>query len=328
MKRYTVAGIAATMILAAPGAAFATSFTIDEPLHTPGSLSAPWVASGSVTPFVISDSETPSTALRLTDANNSQTGFALYDEAVSIHRGIDITFHESQWGGTGADGIVFFVKDGADTSTSPGAIGGSMGFAPYISGGSTTDGLSGALLGIGLDAHGNFSQSTSDGTGCTNRFHRGGGNAIVVRGPGQDHEGYCLLADSYHLAHNGMKPLWNGHNSRAAAARVVRVVIDPASASDPRVLVYYEKELVIDIPLPHAFKGVDDVKVGFTAGTGGLNNNHDVWGLSAEAAPPKASDEKLAYTGASETATNVALALGIVAIVAAVALRPRRRSRP
>jgi hypothetical protein len=124
-----------------------------------------------------------------------------------------------------------------------------------------------------------------------------------------------------------MKPLWNGYNSRAAASRVVRVVIDPATATDPRVHVYYERKLVIDIPLPRAFNGVEDVKVGFTAGTGGLNNNHDVWGLSAEPAVPRAGEEKLAYTGASETATNVALALGIVAIIAALALRPRRRSR-
>jgi hypothetical protein len=332
MKKFIVAGIAATSLLATSAVASAATFNIDEPLDTPGALVSPWVASGTVTPYVISDFETPSTALRLTDATEAQAGFALYNEAISVTRGIDVTFHQAQWGGSGADGIVFFVKKGDDTSTTPGAAGGSMGYASSTdndgdagNGLIPVNGLSGALLGIGLDSYGNFGSTGSDGTDCSTTFNRGGGNSIVVRGAGQGTTGYCMLADSFSLNSNGLPLLSSSFGSRESADRVVRVVIDPATASDPRVNVYYENELVIDIPLPAAFNTVSTVKIGFAAGTGGLNNNHDVWGLSSVVASSSGGDEGLAPTGGSETVGVIALVLGIMATIAAVALRPRRR---
>ncbi len=333
MKTYMIAGIAATSLLATSAVASAATFNIDEPLDTPGALLSPWVASGTVTPYVISDFETPSTALRLTDATEAQAGFALYNEAISVTRGIDVTFHQAQWGGSGADGIVFFVKKGDDTSTTPGAAGGSMGYASSTdndgdvgNGLIPVNGLSGALLGIGLDSYGNFGSAGSDGTDCATTFVRGGGNSIVVRGAGQGTTGYCMLADSFSLNSNSLPLLSSGFGNRESADRVVRVVIDSATSSDPRVNVYYESELVIDIPLPAAFSSVSTVKIGFSAGTGGLNNNHDVWGLSSVVAGSNGGgDEELAPTGGSETVGVIALVLGIMATIAAVALRPRRR---
>lgn len=324
MKKIIVTALAATSVLAATVAASAASFDISEPLSTNGPLTSPWVASGTVTPSVVDG------ALLLTNDDEGQRGFALYDEAISVTRGIDVTFSQAQWGGTNADGIVFFVKKGSDTSITPGAGGGSMGYSPD-DGDLTadppvaaTDGLSGALLGIGLDAYGNFAASDSNGTGCTTEFNGPVANAITVRGDGQGQVGYCLLAAPYNLATNSLSPLSALYATRLEAARVVRVVIDPANASDPRVTVYYDggTEPVIDIELPAAFSAVPTVKIGFSAGTGGSTNNHNVWGLTSTAAP--SADEELAETGSSAVVGLGALIVATLAGIAAVAVRRRR----
>lgn len=325
MKKIIVTALAATSVFAATVAASGVAFDISEPLSTNGPLTAPWVVSGTVTPAVVGN------ALLLTDATTSQNGFALYDEAISVTRGIDVTFSQAQWGGDGADGIVFFVKKGDDTSTTPGAVGGSMGYsrAEDNDGDSGNGlvpvaGLSGALLGIGLDSFGNFASSNTDGTDCATSFARGGGNAISVRGAGQGQLGYCLLADSYGLTANSLSPLSAFYASRLDAARTVRVVIDSATASNPRVRVFYDgsAEPVIDIALPAAFSAVPSVKIGFAAGTGGSTNNHAVWGLTSTTA--ESSGEELADTGSSEAVGLGALVVATLAGIAAVAVRRRR----
>jgi hypothetical protein len=319
VKKIIVTALAATSVLAATVAASAASFDISEPLSTNGPLTSPWVVSGTVTPTVVDG------ALLLTDATGFQKGFALYDEAISVTRGFDVTFSQAQWGGDGADGIVFFVKKGSDTSTTPGATGGAMGYAPNGAAVPATDGLSGALLGIGLDSFGNFADAGSNGTGCSTTLNGPVANAITVRGDGQGQVGYCLLAAPYNLATNSLSPLSASYATRLEAARVVRVVIDPANASDPRVTVYYDggTEPVIDIALPAAFSAVPTVKIGFSAGTGGSTNNHNVWGLTSTAAPTT-EEEELAPTGSSEVVGLGALIVATLAGIAAVAVRRRR----
>jgi hypothetical protein len=331
MKKYLVSAVAAAAFLATGVTASAASFDISEPLSTNGPLVAPWVVTGTVTPAVVDG------ALLLTNTDTGQRGFALYNEAISVTRGIDVTFSQAQWGGDGADGIVFFVKKGSDSNTTPGASGGALGYAPSAlipaSGGDpevpAVPGLSGALLGVGLDAYGNFASTDAEGDDCVTTFARGGGNAIVVRGAGQGQLGYCLLADSYGLNANALNPLSANYATRLEAARVVRVVIDPANATNPRVKVYYDGGTtpVVDIALPAAFSSVPSVKIGFSAGTGGSVDTHNVWGLTSTAAPASSAGEDLATTGSSQNVGIVALLLGILATIAAVALRPRRRAQ-
>jgi hypothetical protein len=326
VKKIIVSALAATSVLAASVAASGAAFDISEPLSTNGPVTSPWVVSGTNTPAVVDG------ALLLTDATTGQRGFALYNEAISATRGIDVTFSQAQWGGDGADGIVFFVKKGSDTGTTPGGDGGAMGYGPRelvpATGGDpevpAVDGLSGALLGIGLDSYGSFAGGDIDGSNCATTFSRGGGNAIVIRGAGQGQLGYCLLADSYSLNENSLNLLSASYASRLEAARIVRVVIDSATASDPRVQVYYDggAEPVIDIELPAEFSSVPTIKIGFSAGTGGSTNNHNVWGLTSTAAP--AAEEELAPTGLSETVGLGALIVATLAGIAAVAVRRRR----
>jgi len=128
--------------------------------------------------------------LRLTPAANSYSSFFLLDTGLPVTDGIDIRFKMQQWGGTGADGISFFLKDGSNTDTSPGAGGGALGYmcgAPPTctgAGYASTPGVKGALFGIGFDAYGNFNS---------------GANKVTIRGAdtsaGQaGTSGYSVLA--------------------------------------------------------------------------------------------------------------------------------------
>jgi hypothetical protein len=78
---------------------------------------------------------------------------------------------------------------------------------------------------------------------------------------------------------------------------------------------------IIDIPLPAAFSSVPTVKIGFSAGTGGSTNNHNVWGLISTSAE---AEEELAPTGSSEVVGVGALIVATLAGIAAVAVRRRR----
>jgi hypothetical protein len=335
-KKLTAAAAILTVgILALP--ASAASFTISEPLSTPGALDSSWVVSGrGYTPSIVTNAgDTPANALRLTDNTNGKSGFVLYNTSISTNKGIDVSFNQAQWGGTGADGIVFFVKNAANTSNVPGATGGGLGYSPSTDGG--VAGLPGALLGIGLDAYGSFGNAS--GNGCTSSFAgtngNGNVNAITLRGPGNGLDGYCLLADSYVLGANGKQALIDDYANRQDANRKVRVVIDAATKTDPKVTVYYQDEQIIQVALPEAFNDVSAVKIGFSAGTGGVNNNHDVWGLVSQAAEPVEEEpvdngtpeEELAATGADSVALWYGFALALVLMaLGGFAIRRSNRS--
>jgi hypothetical protein len=75
--------------------------------------------------------------LQLTDASSSATGAMLYNRALPANGGIQITLRQFQYGGcvgvsgscSGADGIGYFLVDGAANLTTTGAYGGSLGYA-------------------------------------------------------------------------------------------------------------------------------------------------------------------------------------------------------
>jgi hypothetical protein len=138
--------------------------------------------------------------LQLTDADNYEAGAIVYNAPLVNEHGIEVTFAQYQYGGTGADGISFFLVDGDTDLTSPGAYGGSLGYAQH----GALPGVDGGYLGLGLDAWGNFSADTEGrGTGCptefqapahlTTDFNRAP-DAVALRGPGQGTDGYCLIA--------------------------------------------------------------------------------------------------------------------------------------
>ena len=102
-------------------------------------------------------------ALRLTSNNSFSSGFILYQDALPLTAGLDIRFSFYAYNGTGADGFSFFVADGAQNLTKPGADGGSLGYAQR----NDTPGLLGGYFGVGIDEYGNFANDSENrGNGC------------------------------------------------------------------------------------------------------------------------------------------------------------------
>ncbi|GIK38685.1 MAG: hypothetical protein BroJett011_25180 [Chloroflexota bacterium] len=77
--------------------------------------------------------------LRLTNPAGGQAGAAVYNIPSSIASGFDVEFDYAAYGGSGADGITFYLIDGT-TSPSLGATGGGLGY----------QGVTGAYFGVGF----------------------------------------------------------------------------------------------------------------------------------------------------------------------------------
>jgi len=75
--------------------------------------------------------------------------------------------------------LTFFLYDAAQSFT-PGARGGSLGYAQMTASIPAEPGLSSAYLGVALDVYGNFSNPNEGRVGRC----RSGPNAVVMRGPG------------------------------------------------------------------------------------------------------------------------------------------------
>ena len=215
-------------------------------------------------------------ALRLTDNSGDEAGFVLYNKPLPTQAGLVVNFGQYQYDGTGADGISFFLTNGADELTAPGAPGGYLGYAggdhPAIG---DANGVANGLFGVGLDAYGNYSNFNN--LGCTNTgiptipsFNK---NQIGVRGPGEGMTGYCWLGGTGVFS----TPLNVDSALRRTAAGVqvaVQITMDPPSDVDPEIQVAINGTDVLDVPeptdLPPTFK------FGFAASTGGSNDIHEI----------------------------------------------------
>lgn len=135
-------------------------------------------------------------ALRLTNGDtgtgtngNNNAGSVVSTDPFPTSEGIQVTFTTTTYGGnafpngkgglSGADGLVFFLKDGTKTAPTIGSIGGSLGYSCSQTN-SPPAGVEGGYLAVAADEYGNFSNrndSTATGTGPNP-------NTIVVRGSG------------------------------------------------------------------------------------------------------------------------------------------------
>jgi len=219
--------------------------------------------------------------LRLTPAANSYSSFFLLNTGLPVTDGIDIRFKMQQWAGTGADGISFFLKDGSNTDTSPGAPGGGLGYMCQVpttcmSGGApAAPGVKGALFGIGFDSYGNFN------AGANKVTVRGGDTSVGQAGT----SGYAVLGAANVSGLNGST---KQVRIRVAAAR--------EGTFDIKVWVVPEGQPVDDsvaptivVSQPTEYRNVASFKFGWSASTGGLNNRHDISELVARAAIPPSS---------------------------------------
>ncbi|MCL2830210.1 MAG: PilC/PilY family type IV pilus protein [Betaproteobacteria bacterium] len=134
-------------------------------------------------------------ALRLTPALNQMAGGIVSDFTFPTNEGVQISFTTYSYGSTtytwsdkmkgniGADGIAFFLTDGAQP-VSLGARGGSLGYScsnqTNPTRGYQGEGIIGGYLGLGMDEWGNFLNSGDN----TNTGSYGLVNTIGMRGAG------------------------------------------------------------------------------------------------------------------------------------------------
>ncbi|WP_285566604.1 hypothetical protein OG521_03565 [Streptomyces sp. NBC_01463] len=265
-------------------------------------------ATGPVPP----DNGAPNGYLRLTDASNDQSAAVLYNHALPANAGLVTTFDQWQYGGATnppADGISFFLIDGAASLTSPGAFGGSLGYAQKLPNDDPAEmfvpGVNRGYVGVGLDVLGNyFGDWEHRGNGCANRSPAGtsfripapGTNMVTLRGPGDGIEGYCFLdATTSNLSTTGPWPstlpgqlhgpttsIPAGSTPAQAEAllepsrRTVTVEISPSP--DPVITVAIDfhdgngSQEVLSTPAPQPVP--DTYKFGFAASTGLFTDVH------------------------------------------------------
>ncbi|RIJ50979.1 cell wall anchor protein, partial [Clavibacter lycopersici] len=245
--------------------------------------------------------------LQLTDARVNAVGGAVYDTAIPVTGGLDVTFDQYQYSTTGSgEGITFFLADGAAQIATTGAGDGSLGYAQSL----TAGGLPGAYLGVALDAAGRFSTSADGkGQGCSGTVPSQLANTVALRGGAT---GYCYLTRG---AASTSAPLRATATSATAAApgtalgRSIRITV--SNATLPVVTVFQGAtagstpstrlvQYTMTSPIPSS------VKLGFTAATGATTaDTHLVRNLSVTSIDPgntsleliKAIDTSVPQTG-------------------------------
>ncbi|MCU0527046.1 MAG: DUF4347 domain-containing protein [Elainella sp. Prado103] len=266
-------------------------------------------------------------ALRLTSNIDDQSAFVLYDRPVDARQGLTITFELFSYNPTPqpededqrADGVSFFLLDGAtvfDANPKAGAFGGSLGYAQKVN---ATDalgnpigsvaGIVGGYVGIGFDEYGNFSSTTDFPGGPVARI--GGSptrieDSISVRGGASE---YAFVAGTNTLPFGIDDPT---AATREAAKRTIKVDLTPEGLLsifidanndgdflDPNETNPELQDLRIrDLNggfIPPTFK------FGFASGTGTYNNIHEVRNLAVSTLnnPPTTTDFSAIITPSS-----------------------------
>ena len=148
------------------------------------SLLSPQTGMANATTFI-------SNGVQLTPAANTKFGaFYINNRQFSSINGVHIEFEYGMYGGNGADGISMFLFDASVASPVIGANGGALGYAFNRANNSYTSlrqsGLTGAYLGIGLDAYGNNKRQVFQGdqraNGVVNSIFTQGASSVTLRG--------------------------------------------------------------------------------------------------------------------------------------------------
>ncbi|MFF8772615.1 LPXTG cell wall anchor domain-containing protein [Kitasatospora sp. NPDC015120] len=263
------------------------------------------------------DNAAPEGFLRLTDAGHFQSAAVLYNHALPAGQGLDVTFDQYQYGSTTpanpADGISFFLVDGAASLTRPGSYGGSLGYAQIRQadnpGSPLLPGVDHGYLGLGLDVYGNFfGDGEERGNGCPQRapariaFPPPGPNMVTLRGPGNDVVGYCFLtATTSNLTTTGPWPSTLPGKLQGPTT-VLPPGVTPAQAAD----ILEESRRQVNVRITAGANPTITVAIDFNDGTG----PHQV--LSTPAPQPLPATYKFGFASSTGASTDVHLIRNVV----------------
>ena len=251
--------------------------------------------------------------LRLTNNKQDQAGFAISNTAIPAGSGLDIRFDSFAYGGSGADGITFFLIDGSFSPATAGTFGGSLGYAQKTSNG-PGPGIAGGYIGVGIDEYGNFANASEGrGTGCTAPIGTPGSAGRVASGLSADYvtvrgaefglgtgspdpaRGYCYLASGQ--VSGSLDSPAPGATTRAGATKhTVHITLSPQNVLTVEIdgtviLAGLDLDSVPGQPdFPASFK------LGFAGATGGSTNYHEIQNLKVLALNPDLSIAKT-HTG-------------------------------
>ncbi|WP_209332000.1 PKD domain-containing protein [Lunatimonas salinarum] len=235
--------------------------------------------------------------LQLTQASPNQNGYVYIDIPFASSFGIKASFEYFIYGGDGADGLTMFLFDGRIGAFTPGAFGGSLGYAQ----GNGRAGLSGAYLGVGLDSFGNFgNQVEGKNGGFPGAFDQLQPNSIVVRGPAS--AGYPFVtgkrvnqggdfglpvADRFRI--ESERGRVNGPNE--VGYRKVFIDLRPSPSGvgflltmDMQVTTVAGTPRMVNLfrDFAYPYPPPPNLKIGFSASTGGNTNFHEIRNLQVE----------------------------------------------
>lgn len=248
-----------------------------------GTTADGWVFGGNYTPNLTANTiDAPGDGwLRLTDNANNRATYALLDTQIfSVNAQIDIKMDYAFYNGSGADGITFFLVDGSvdSSSFSPGAYGGSMGYAQ----GHGEDGMTGGYLGFGLDNFGNYSNPTEDRVGGPGSRP----NAIAVRGPESSNYAYISGATLDSYGQMDFPGLTVRPDQTGADYRSFQIVLDANNQLEVFMKFGasgdYTSVFTADLS---AYDRPETFKLGFTGATGGSTEIHEVRNLTVTTTP-------------------------------------------
>ena len=220
--------------------------------------------------------------LRLTNKGTEQRGIIWSDlYAFPSAYGMTISFEYYTHGGNGADGIAFILFDATASSVTPGAFGGSLGYAQKTS----INGFSKGYLGVGIDEYGGFASSEE---GRSGGLQNGLSSNITLRGQGTGTTGYPYLTSVQTTA---SPYLFNvaGYDRTAtdntkSGFRKIEIVLRPRPSNggffiDVNLIHGNVKTLIIN-NYEYTTPAPPNLKFAISSSTGRINNFHEIRNLS------------------------------------------------
>ena len=209
--------------------------------------------------------------LQLTSTATNQDGIAVYNQSFPSTAGLSVQFTYYSGGGTGADGISFFLLN-ADEITAAGHTAANVTAGGYGGGlGYSDDGSSGitdGFLGLGLDTYGNYTAVDRGQTGNA----AAAPNEIAVRGAGSGTTGYALLTNA-------------AYTPGIDGTRTVKVNLVKTDSTHESLSVFMSsdggvtyQEVITNYAVAQTLPS--NFYLGFAASTGGSTDTHEIENLS------------------------------------------------
>ncbi|MEY3647287.1 MAG: hypothetical protein RLZ13_169 [Bacteroidota bacterium] len=256
--------------------------------------------------------------LRLTSNQVNQRGHVYLDISFPSTYGLKAEFEYFSYGGTGwgpgvnsGDGFSVFLFDAETPVFNSGGFGGSLGYGPR----DQEPGLSNGYLGIGFDEYGGFGTTAGglNGSFPNQPPSQLVPNSIVVRGPGNQFQGYPFVIGKRTmedgpdgLSPTDQFPISSGGvgtsrvtDRNTPGFRKVFLELQP-NTNGPGFFITLKMEVTTNVnqprmvtifDRPYFFTAPKNLKIGFAASTGGSTNFHEIRNLIVEVAADDALQE-------------------------------------